>query len=210
MKKLSSFIKNHMRVLIICLTISCLYTLKAQNQKDFNLSVSTDIGYSSLKLNGHKNNMSTQGAGIEIGYNLNYVIIESGIFYNRSQTNYISKGESAFLDIQNLKIPLGFMTVIGVGTQKNDEKPKNIGLLLGLGIYSDYYFKIKADNLFRESNVGWNLGMYSKFGIHLKVNQIWGFNLGIKNENGFGEAKKDALKIKNERTTMFLCFEIYL
>src|SRR5690606_31752681 len=108
------------------------------------------------------------------------------------------------------KIPLGFMTVIGVGTQKNDEKPKNIGLLLGLGIYSDYYFKIKADNLFRESNVGWNLGMYSKFGIHLKVNQIWGFNLGIKNENGFGEAKKDALKIKNERTTMFLCFEIYL
>lgn len=191
------------------LVIAVSYGLKAQQKNSLNFGVSTDIGFSTLKINDQKLNATVWGAGLNIGYSLNYLRIESGIDYQSAQLNFSSDGETEFFEVHNLKIPLGLKTVFSLNGAE-EESDSKIGLLVGLGLYSNYYFKAKADHLIDKKNIGWNFGLYSELGIQLKPNPIWAFQLGIKNESDFGAAKKDGFKVKNNRKAFFLGLDFKL
>lgn len=185
-----------------------LSILQAQ-EKRLQFSGGGDLGFSKVKLNGQNLNLSTNGSFFLVNYRLKYLIVESGLEYFKTQGNLEVSGKSEFLENKYLSIPIGVNAKLGMKKNPDNTKPR-FSALIAAGIYTNYLMKSVVEGVSSETDLGWNFGAYTKFGIHIQASDLLSLGVGMKALQDFSDIERNGISIKLERrNTIYLNFGIH-
>lgn len=156
-------------------------------------------------MNDQSINSSTKGLFADLNYSLKFIRIETGLGYYNTQGNWSEAGNSYFMENQYLNIPLG------IGGQFGFKRGEEISqapfsLLLGVGVYTNYLMKSKIEGLDKQSNLGWNFGMYSKIGANFQMNDLFSLGIGLKTQRDFSDIDKNNISVKQNRNVVYFNF----
>jgi|GEM_PF-3584071 len=196
--------------LLVFLCFLLLFVVKAQEKK-FQINFGADTGFSKTEINDQSIDASTSGIFLHLQYGISrYFSLESGLDYFITQGNYISAGDSYFIENQYLNIPLGLRTKIGLGRNGESITDQKFTILIGAGLYTNYLMRSELEHVDKQTNLGWNLGAYSKFALHIQANDAFSLGAGIKGLYDFSDIEKDGLSVKQNRNVVYLDFGIRL
>lgn len=188
-----------------------LLTINAQERK-FQINFGADTGFSKVEYNDHSISASTSGATLHLQYGISkFFSLESGLDYFNTQGNISSFGESYFMKNQYLSVPLGIRTKIGIGKDGEAISDQRFTVLIGGGLYTNYLMKTEMETIDTHSSIGWNLGGYGNFGIHIQANRIFSLGAGLKYQKDFSDIEKNnVISVKQNRNVIYLDFGVQL
>lgn len=194
--------KKHLTILFLTVFL----IVNAQEAKpSFQLNLGADLGNSKVELNEKSISSLTKGLFADLNYSLKFIRIETGLAYYNTQGNWSEAGNSYFMENQYLNIPLG------IGGQFGFKRGEEISqapfsLLLGVGVYTNYLMKSKIEGLDKQSNLGWNFGMYSKIGANFQMNDLFSLGMGLKTQRDFSDIDKNNISVKQNRNVVYFNF----
>lgn len=185
-----------------------LLTLIKAQQNEFQMNFGTDLGFSKIIYNDESLNTSTYGAELNAQYGISkFINLETGLNYFQTQGNLIILGKSNFVENSYLLIPLGLNAKFNITNNTEATSQQRLSILLATGLYANHLTRIKVENRFSESNLGWTMGAYGKIGMHCHVNSIFSLDIGLKFQSDFSAVDKNEwLKVEQNRKAFFINF----
>lgn len=194
--------KKHLTILL--LTVFLIVNAQ-ETKRSFQLNFGADIGNSKVELNEKSISSLTKGLFADLNYSLKFIRIETGLGYFNTQGNWSEAGNSYFMENQYLNIPLGIGGQFGF--KRGEEISQSpLSLLLGVGVYTNYLMKSKIEGLDKQSNLGWNFGMYSKIGANFQMNDLFSLGIGLKTQRDFSDIDKNNISVKQNRNVVYFNF----
>lgn len=190
MKKTAFFVT----FLLLTLNIYAQESNTEKSERKLEVIIKPKIGFGELKLidfaniNGFNTAVDLMlSSKISEKYNLEY-----GLGYSEFKANNISQATISNIKSENIHIPVNIIKTMHLNSEHS--------IQIGAGLYGNYLYKMKMNNLLNEKNIGLNFGYSIQIGAKFKISNESYFRIMLESQSDFTNFEKNNVEFRQINT----------